>query len=70
MAYPSDIRVLPTYRPIDFGAGFAVVKHWIAVSKERRALRNMTFSQLDDIGLTASDAGREASRPFWASVAR
>lgn len=70
MAYLSDTRILPSYSPLGLGAGFAVAKRWIAVAKERRALRNMTLSQLEDIGLTPLEATREASRPFWSSTTR
>lgn len=69
MAYLSDIRI-PTYSPLGIGAGIATVQRWVAVSNERRQLRAMTHSQLDDIGLSVDDAKREAARPFWVSKQR
>lgn len=69
MAYLSDIRI-PSYSPLGLGAGFATVKRWAAVSKERRSLRNLSGAQLTDIGLTADAADRESSRPFWVSSPR
>lgn len=69
MAYLSETRI-PHYSPLGLGAGIAIVKHWAAVSKERRALGKMTLNQLDDIGLTEEEARRESARPFWMSVAR
>lgn len=69
MAYISDIRI-PTYSPLGLGASFATVKQWAIVSKERRTLRNMTMTQLDDLGLSADEARREAARPFWVSAQR
>jgi uncharacterized protein YjiS (DUF1127 family) len=69
MAYMSDISI-PSYSPLGLGAGIATVKRWAVVSKERRVLRTMTMTQLDDLGLTVDDARREAGRPFWASARR
>ncbi|MGB0410212.1 MAG: DUF1127 domain-containing protein [Pikeienuella sp.] len=66
MAYLTDTR-MPSYSPLGLVSGFAVVKRWAAISKERRALRNMTSAQLEDIGLSYDNAMREAARPFWAS---
>lgn len=34
-------------------------------SRSRRALSALSDEQLKDIGLSRSDAFREASRPFW-----
>lgn len=47
------------------GGLFRTVAVWAAVARERRALRDMGWSRLDDLGLTANDAGREARKPFW-----
>ncbi|MGB1212827.1 MAG: DUF1127 domain-containing protein [Pikeienuella sp.] len=69
MAYLTDTR-MPSYSPLGVVTGFAVVKRWAAISKERRALRNMTSAQLADIGLSYETAMREAARPFWVSLNR
>lgn len=42
-----------------------LVRSWIEVSKQRRALAAMSDHQLKDIGLTRFDAETEAARPFW-----
>lgn len=36
-----------------------------AVHLQRRALGRMTAQQRQDIGISAQDAHREVSRPFW-----
>lgn len=36
-----------------------------AVSRQRRALRDLDEAILRDIGLTRDEALREAARPFW-----
>ena len=33
--------------------------------RQRRALAKMDAAQLDDLGLTRSEAQAEAARPFW-----
>jgi len=37
----------------------------LIVSHERRALKDLDARALDDLGLSRSDAEREADRPFW-----
>jgi uncharacterized protein YjiS (DUF1127 family) len=55
-------------------AGWAVaarrtVTHWIARSRQRRALREIAesndFHLLKDIGVSQEEALREAEKPFW-----
>lgn len=45
------------------------VVSWIAEREEKRlsrlALAELTDEQLADIGVTAAEARREASQPFW-----
>jgi len=36
-------------------------------SRQRRAMRDLDGHMLRDIGLSASDVEREASKPFWRS---
>ena len=36
-----------------------------ALRRQRRALASLEPHLLEDIGLTAADAGREARRPLW-----
>jgi len=38
----------------------------LSVWRQRRALAQLDAARLDDIGLTPTEARREASRPFWA----
>lgn len=38
---------------------------WHRVARQRRQLRELDPRLLADMGLTAEDAAREASRPFW-----
>lgn len=36
-----------------------------ALYRQRRALRRMEAAQLDDLGLSAEEARREADKPIW-----
>lgn len=47
------------------GALIRRVETWWAVAKERRALKEMGWSRLEDLGLTDRDVKREARKPFW-----
>ncbi len=38
---------------------------WSDVSRGRRALREMGWSRLEDLGLSEDAAKREARKPFW-----
>jgi len=38
---------------------------WIRVSSERRSLAGLSEHHLRDIGIDATAAATEASRPFW-----
>lgn len=38
---------------------------WLNVWQERRDLATLQPHQLRDIGVSASEAEREAARPFW-----
>jgi uncharacterized protein YjiS (DUF1127 family) len=38
---------------------------WASRSRQRRALAQLDARLLRDIGVTAYDAAREASKPFW-----
>ncbi len=39
---------------------------WLEVAAERRALRDLGYSRLEDLGIDPKIADREARRPFWA----
>ncbi len=39
---------------------------WLDVQRQRRALADLTPSQLKDIGLTPAQVRRESQVPFWA----
>lgn len=43
------------------GATFSL----LALSRSRQALNNLDARALEDIGVTAADARREATRPIW-----
>lgn len=42
-----------------------MIMTWTAVSRQRRKLSEMSDSQLDDIGISRSEALREAERAPW-----
>jgi len=50
---------LSSVRPI------ALLRAAVALSRQRRQLAALDATRLDDLGLTAQDARREAARPFW-----
>ena len=43
----------------------ALLREAVALSRQRRQLAALDATRLDDLGLTAQDARREAARPFW-----
>jgi uncharacterized protein YjiS (DUF1127 family) len=43
------------------------INEWQEIARQRRAIRHLSDEILKDIGLSRSDADREASRPFWDS---
>lgn len=48
--------------------GFSVLSwigHALQTRRERKVLANMNTAQLNDIGLTPSQAHREAQKPIW-----
>jgi uncharacterized protein YjiS (DUF1127 family) len=47
------------------GRGLVTLMDWHDIAKERRALRSMSDEMLNDIGISRTDAMREASRRFW-----
>ena len=46
-------------------AVFKTVKLWMNAQRERRVLRNMPYSRLEDIGVNPEAADREAQKSFW-----
>lgn len=42
-----------------------VISRWRELSNQRRNLSNLSEEQLNDIGLTAQDVRREATKLFW-----
>ncbi len=41
------------------------LRHHLAVWQQRRALRQLDDTRLQDLGLTRAEAEAEAKRPFW-----
>jgi len=59
-----------TMRPnFGFGAVIRMIEGMIAVKNQRARLKSMDWAQLDDLGLTAKQAMREANRPIWSAPA-
>ena len=44
-----------------------VIKTWLQRSRQRRALAELDDRILCDIGVTRSQAQREAAKPFWSA---
>ncbi len=42
----------------------------LALHKQRKALRSLTNTQLNDIGLSREDVRQECAKPFWDTPAR
>jgi len=47
------------------GGVLARIETVLAVWRQRRCLAQMDASRLEDIGVTAREAAREAARPAW-----
>ncbi len=56
---------LPFARRPGLGRVLRLLKAAGALTRQRRALAEMDDAQLMDIGLTRTEARREAERPFW-----
>ncbi|MEM7176288.1 MAG: DUF1127 domain-containing protein [Pseudomonadota bacterium] len=48
-----------------FAGLFNLISMWRVRARSRADLALLTQSQLDDIGVTAHQAGVEAAKPFW-----
>ena len=46
-------------------AGLATLKLWHSRGRQRRHLARLTAAQLDDIGISTSEAIAEAAKPMW-----
>ncbi len=56
----------PTYvRYLIRRSWLQVIATWIARSRQRRDLADLSDHLLKDIGLTRAQAAREAAKPFW-----
>ena len=65
-ARASDHGIFDAIRTFVSGTAPAVlVSHWAVRRRDRRELANLDEHMLDDIGLSASEAYEEASKPFW-----
>lgn len=48
--------------------GFATLRRWLARRRQRKALAELAAGDIDrlrDIGISATQARREAQKPFW-----
>ena len=43
----------------------ATVRIWRQRARQRRKLAQLTYVQLQDIGITHAEAWREVNKPFW-----
>ncbi len=43
------------------------IRTWLQCSRQRRALAELDDRMLRDIGVTRSQARREAAKPFWSA---
>ncbi|MGZ2257815.1 DUF1127 domain-containing protein [Roseobacter sp. A03A-229] len=64
LAYLNEVKEMPTVAII--AVEFAVcVSKWTTRRRTRRALKQLTVWQLDDVGLTPEQARYEAAKVFW-----
>lgn len=45
----------------------ALLNLWLQRARQRRQLADLSDRQLDDIGLSRTQAAHEAAKPFWQS---
>jgi uncharacterized protein YjiS (DUF1127 family) len=45
--------------------GWATIRIWRQISRERQQLRRLSEHLAKDIGISRAEAEREADRPFW-----
>ena len=48
-----------------FTAAVKTLHRWRERAQQRRDLSNLTPRELDDIGISAKAAAKEAAKPFW-----
>lgn len=58
-------HVLPRLLGCLLGGLLGRIETILAVWRQRRCLAEMDASRLEDIGVTAREAAREAARPVW-----
>jgi len=49
------------------GDMLVLARTWFGRARQRRQLNQLSDWQLDDLGISRSDARREATKPFWRS---
>ncbi len=55
----------PTFTLPSFGGVLVALERWAERHRQRRALLALDDNLLKDIGLSAADAWREGTKPFW-----
>ena len=63
MAYISDFTAARGFHGVSVLKTLAL---WAEAAKERRALKALGYSRLEDLGIDPKAADAEARRPFWA----
>lgn len=63
--HPGSLAPAPVARGTARPSFWQRITAWSRVARERRRLLDLDEHILKDIGLTAEEAHREASRPFW-----
>jgi uncharacterized protein YjiS (DUF1127 family) len=62
-------KAYATWRPKHaihpLAAAFTLLGRWIERARQRQALAALSDYELRDIGITRTDAAREAGKPFW-----
>lgn len=66
MAYITDFAP----RSISIVSVLKTFALWLEAARERRALKSLGYSRLEDLGIDPKAADAEAARPFWAVRAR
>lgn len=64
LAFLNEAKEMPTLAIVAIEFAVCVTK-WATRYRTRRALKQLTVWQLDDVGLTPRQARDEAARVFW-----
>ena len=60
LSHPAALSPIP-----GFAGAFGPLRHALAAWRQRRSLAALDAHRLEDLGISRTDALREAGRPLW-----